>query len=100
MRGMRLIRGPVAAARGPLPANVWRLLLVTALAALVVCPAALAHGDTAERGFVSTVTELRPQTLGVFVEIRDGDDRLFLSNTSSASGRTASTRTCARRLPT
>jgi hypothetical protein len=43
---------------------------------------ALAHGGGAALGYGSTVTNLEPPALGVFVEVKDGDDRLALSNTT------------------
>jgi hypothetical protein len=54
--------------------------LAAALAALVACPAAAAHGGGGARGFASTVTSVRPAASGLTVEVEDGDDRLLVTN--------------------
>jgi hypothetical protein len=59
---------------------VSRSLLAAALAALLACPAAAAHGDGAARGFTSTVTTVRPALAGLTVAVEDGDDQLVLTN--------------------
>jgi MYXO-CTERM domain-containing protein len=58
------------------------LVLLAALATLVACPAAAAHGGGAARGFTSTITSVAPSTAGLTVEVQDGDDRLSLTNRS------------------
>ena len=57
-------------------------LAAAALAGLVAAPAAVAHGVGAAQGYVSTLTQLDPPALGVYVEVRGQDDRLRLSNTT------------------
>ena len=53
------------------------------LIALVVAPAALAHGPTAEKaGYVSTVAGLRPNVVGVTATILGSDQQLQLTNYS------------------
>jgi hypothetical protein len=54
-------------------------LLATALAALVVCSAAAAHGGGA-LGFRSKVTRITPTVSGLSVTVVDYDDRLQLRN--------------------
>lgn len=53
--------------------------LAVALASVVLCPAAAAHGGGAA-GFFSTVEQVDPQTPGLVVRVLDGDDRLGLRN--------------------
>jgi hypothetical protein len=57
-----------------------RQLVVVAVAALVACPAALAHGDGAARGFRSAVESIRPAPSGLTVRVLDSDDELQLRN--------------------
>jgi hypothetical protein len=57
-----------------------RQLLAAAIAALVVCPVASAHGDGAERGFRSAVESVRPAPAGLTVRVLDSDDELQLRN--------------------
>jgi hypothetical protein len=58
-----------------------RIALATALAALIACPAAVAHGGGAERGYRSTVVRVTPSISGLDVRVVDGDDQLELTNT-------------------
>src|SRR5215218_8525987 len=59
------------------------LWLVTVLTALAGVSMAGAHGDAPHRpGYVSTVSELRPNIVGVLVQVLDGDQRLLLRNWS------------------
>ena len=89
-----------------------RLSLGAAAVALVLTPAASAHGGGgAAAGYRSTVAGLEPPVLGVLVTVLGGDDRLRAVNYSGKTivvsgyegepylrfARTASTRTCARR---
>ncbi len=53
---------------------------VAAVAALVVTPAALAHGGGGDLGFRSAVMRVTPAAPGLRVEVRDYDDRLELRN--------------------
>jgi hypothetical protein len=55
-------------------------LLAAALAALVLCPAAAAHGGGGALGFRSKVTRLTPAVSGLSVKVVDYDDRLELRN--------------------
>jgi hypothetical protein len=57
-----------------------RQLLATAVAALVVCPVAFAHGDGAARGFRSAVEAITPSSPGLTVRVLDSDDELELRN--------------------
>jgi hypothetical protein len=57
-----------------------RHLLVAAVAFLVACPVALAHGDGAARGFRSAVESIRPAQSGLTVRVLDSDDELQLRN--------------------
>jgi hypothetical protein len=57
-------------------------LSLAALAALLAAPAAVAHNVGATKGYVSTLTQLDPPALGVYVQVRSQDDRLRLSNTT------------------
>jgi hypothetical protein len=57
-----------------------RQLLAAAIAALVVCPVAFAHGDGAARGFRSAVETIRPASPGLTVRVLDSDDELELRN--------------------
>ena len=57
-------------------------LVVLVAAALAAAPAALAHGEGAERGYVSTLTAVEPPNVGLFVDVLEGDDRLALTNTT------------------
>lgn len=57
-----------------------RAALLAALTALVVGPAAAAHGGGGERGFTSTVTSIEPNTREIQVRVLDGDDRVVLRN--------------------
>jgi hypothetical protein len=57
-----------------------RVLLASAVVALVACPAAAGHGDGAARGYRSKVTEISPAVTGLAVTVGDGDDRLRLRN--------------------
>lgn len=57
-----------------------RAALAAALTALVLCPAAAAHGGGGARGFTSTVTAIEPNTPGIDVRVLDGDDRVSLRN--------------------
>jgi hypothetical protein len=59
---------------------VRRAALAAALTALVLCPAAAAHGGGGARGFTSTVTAIEPSTPGIEVRILDGDDRVSVRN--------------------
>ena len=56
-----------------------RLMVVTALAALVSSPLAAGHGGGA-LGFRSTITKITPATAGISVQVLDSDDRLVLGN--------------------
>ncbi len=60
--------------------------LLTALAVtLATVAAASAHGpEDGGTGYVSTVSGLRPNVVGVFVTVLGGDDRLQLTNYSGA----------------
>jgi hypothetical protein len=60
---------------------VKRALLGSLIAALVSCPAALAHGGGVP-GYSSTVTSVTPAIAGVTLSVLDGDDRLELVNES------------------
>lgn len=55
-----------------------RHIALAALLALVLCPAAAAHGGV--QGYLSTLEQVNPQTPGLEVRILDGDDRLGLRN--------------------
>jgi hypothetical protein len=55
---------------------------LAALAALLAAPAAVAHGVGGAQGYVSTLSQLDPPALGVYVDVRGQDDRLRLSNTT------------------
>jgi hypothetical protein len=58
-------------------------LLLAALLALACAPAADSHGQaTRLTGYVSTVSNLSPNVLGVFARVLDGDRRLLLRNVS------------------
>jgi hypothetical protein len=61
---------------------VTKAAFAAVLVALVVCPAAAAHGGGGARGFVSTVTSLRPAAPGLEVTVLESDDRLLLRNES------------------
>jgi hypothetical protein len=62
---------------------VIRLASLLALLALVACPAASAHGaGGAASGYTSSILGIDPTVFGVAVEVKDGDDRLRLTNTS------------------
>jgi hypothetical protein len=58
-----------------------RLALLAALAALVLAPAAAAHGGGGALGFRSTITKITPPA-GITVQVLDSDDRLVLTNTT------------------
>jgi hypothetical protein len=60
---------------------VIRTALASTLAALVVCPVAVAHGDGAALGYRSTVVGVTPSLSGLDVRVVDGDDQLELVNT-------------------
>lgn len=62
-----------------------RHLFAAAVAALVACPVAAAHGDGAARGFRSTVETVQPASSGLAVRVLDSDDELQLRN---STGRT------------
>lgn len=53
-----------------------------ALAALVLVPAAFAHGRSYE-GFVSTVSGIDPLMPGLIVQVLESDERLALRNFTS-----------------
>jgi hypothetical protein len=55
-------------------------LAIVAIAALVAVPAAAGHGGGGSRGYTSTVTSVAPAVAGLSVTVREGDDRLMLSN--------------------
>ena len=57
-----------------------RTLVAAALAALVVCPVAAAHGGGGALGFRSTVTSVTPAAAGLSVAVVDYDDRLDVRN--------------------
>ena len=57
-----------------------RAVLGVALAALVVCSAAAAHGGGGALGFRSTVTRVAPAVDGLTLTVLDYDDRLQLDN--------------------
>lgn len=59
-----------------------RLLAAAFLAALVACPAAVAHGDGAARDYTSTVTAIAPKLGGLTAQVLQGDDRLDVRNDS------------------
>jgi hypothetical protein len=62
---------------------VKRLSLVCALAALVLAPTADGHGQVLiQKGYVSSVSAISPNVLGLFANVLGGDDRLRLSNYS------------------
>jgi hypothetical protein len=61
---------------------ILRLLAAALLAALVVCPAAVGHGNGAARGYTSTVTAIAPRLDGLTVQVLQGDDRLDVRNDS------------------
>jgi hypothetical protein len=65
-------------------ARLRQSLVVAALAALALAPAALAHEGGPE-GFVSTVRAITPSTQGLRATVLQGDDRIGLRN---ASGQT------------
>ena len=50
------------------------------LFALVLSPAAAAHGGGGARGYASSVTAVKPATPGLEARVLDGDDRLALTN--------------------
>ncbi len=56
------------------------LTALLALVATVLVPAAAAHGGGGDRGFTSAVVSVTPDTPGLSVSVRDGDDRLLLVN--------------------
>ncbi len=58
------------------------VLAVAMLVALLAAPAALAHGIGGKQGYVSTLTAVEPPTLGLYVDVLQGDDRLSLTNSS------------------
>jgi hypothetical protein len=60
---------------------VIRIALASTLAALVVCPAAAAHGGGAALGYRSKVVQVTPSLSGLEVHVIDGDDQLELTNT-------------------
>ena len=62
-------------------ARISRSILVAAIAALALCPAALAH-EGGPKGFTSAVTRVSPATPGLRATILQGDDRIGLRNTS------------------
>lgn len=57
-----------------------RALAAALLVAAILVPPAAAHGDGGKRGFRSSVTALEPRMPGLVAEVRDSDDRLFVSN--------------------
>jgi hypothetical protein len=57
-------------------------LSLAASVAFLAAPAAVAHNVGAAKGYVSTLTQLDPPALGVYVQVRGQDDRLRLSNTT------------------
>jgi hypothetical protein len=61
---------------------VKRALFLTLPALLVFLPPAAAHKGAAGKGYLSTILGLKPNVLGVFVNIIGGDDQLRLSNYS------------------
>jgi MYXO-CTERM domain-containing protein len=65
---------------------VTRAALIVALgtvaAALVACPAAVAHGGGAALGYRSTVTKVTPSLSGLEVRVLYGDDELEVTNTA------------------
>jgi hypothetical protein len=62
---------------------VRRLALpLAALAVLVAAQAAVAHNVGGAKGYVSTLMQLDPPELGVYVAVHGQDDRLRLSNTT------------------
>jgi hypothetical protein len=60
---------------------VTRAVLASTLAALVVCPVAVAHGDGAALGYRSQVVKVTPSLSGLEIHVIDGDDQLELTNT-------------------
>jgi hypothetical protein len=54
-------------------------LLAASLAALCACPAAVAHGGGAAKGYRSAVTAVSPAVAGIDATVLDGDDRLQLT---------------------
>ena len=58
-----------------------RIALASTLAALVVCPAAAAHGGGAALGYRSKVVRVTPSLSGLEIRVIDGDDQLELTNT-------------------
>jgi hypothetical protein len=61
---------------------VTRTILITALLALIACPAAAAHGGGAAKGYRSTVERVTPSVSGVSLRVLDGDDQLELTDTA------------------
>src|SRR3954467_8983848 len=59
--------------------KVLALAFVLGLAVAAV-PAASAHRGTGGKGYLSTVSGLEPNVVGIFVSVLSGDDRLRLSN--------------------
>jgi hypothetical protein len=59
-----------------------RVALITALLALIACPAAAAHGGGAAKGYRSTVERITPSIPGVSLRVLDGDDQLELTDTA------------------
>jgi hypothetical protein len=59
---------------------VTRVAVTAALSALVLCPAAAAHGGGGARGFKSTVTAVVPPTPGLEATVLESDDRIGLRN--------------------
>lgn len=59
-----------------------RALLVAVLALLGWAAQASGHGGTAQQGYVSTVSGLTPDVLGLGASVLGGDDRLLLRNWS------------------
>ena len=57
-----------------------RAVLGVALAALVVCSAAAAHGGGGALGFRSTIIRVTPAVDGLTLTVLDSDDRLQLDN--------------------
>ena len=57
-----------------------RALLGVAIAALVVCSTAAAHGGGGALGFRSTVTRITPAAAGLTVTVVDYDDQLEVRN--------------------
>jgi hypothetical protein len=57
-----------------------RTLALLALAILLACPAAAAHGGGGDQGYRSTPNGTRPHLPGLYMSVHDSDDRLWVKN--------------------